>query len=365
MESYTLGEIATRLKGVVHGDAGVRISGIRPLDEAGPGDLSFIALPRYRRAAEASRAGALIARDAAILPGRNLIVVGNPYSALAVAMGLFFREEPSPPGISPLAVIGAGCRLGADVSVGPFVVLGRVCVLGERAALLPGVVLGDGVSIGPDSRLGPGVVVYRRSVLGARVVVHANAVIGADGFGFAEEGGERTKIPQAGNVRIGDDVEIGACATIDRATFGSTIIGRGSKIDNLVQIGHNVQVGEDAVLVAQTGIAGSTRIGRGVVFAGRAGASGHLEIGEGAVVGATSVALQDVAPGAYVLGCPAEDHRDWKRQQAALRRLPDALRRLARLEETLHASGAGAVADHPRRRSRTGRRTRRAAPARS
>lgn len=365
MESYTLGEIATRINGVVHGDAGVRVSRIRPLDEAGPGDLSFIALPRYRRAAEASQAGALIAHDAAILPGRNLIVVSNPYGALAIAMGLFFREEPVVPGVSPLAVVGSGCRLGADVSVGPFVVLGRDCVLGDRAVLLPGVVLGDGVSIGPDTRLGPGVVVYRRSVLGARVVVHANAVIGADGFGFAEEAGVRTKIPQAGNVRIGDDVEIGACATIDRATFGSTSIGRGSKIDNLVQVGHNVQIGEDAVLVAQTGIAGSTRIGRGAVFAGRAGASGHLEIGEGAIVGATSVALQDVSPGAYVLGCPAEDHRDWKRQQAALRRLPEALRRLARLEEALNAPGHDAAAGEPRRRSRAARRTRRAAPVRS
>ena len=354
MESYTLGEIASRVRGTLKGDARIRITGIQPLDRAGPGDLSFIAHPRYRRDAGESRAAALIVREADAPTGRAVIVVQNPYAALAAVMGLFFREEAPEPGVSPLAVVGDGTVLGDRVSIGPFVVVGRGCRVGAGTALLPGVVVGDGVGIGAGCLLYPGAVLYPRTVLGERVVVHAGAVIGSDGFGYAEEDGERTKIPQVGNVVVEDDVEIGAGTTIDRATFGSTRIGRGTKIDNLVQIGHNVEIGERSVLVAQTGIAGSTRIGRGVVFAGRAGAGGHLTIGDRVVAGACTVILQDMEPGAFVLGIPAIDHREWKRQQAALRRLPDVLHRLARLEKAAAApSGRRAPA---RRTRKTGAR---------
>lgn len=352
MESYTLGEIASRLQGTLIGDAGVRIKGIRPLDQAGPEDLSFIALPRYRREAAASRAAALIAREADAPPGRNVIVVPNPYAALASVMGLFFSEERPVPGVSPLAVLGEDCVLGKDPFIGPFVVLGRRCRIGARAVLHPGVVLGDDVIVGDDCLLHPGVVLYARTVLGARVVVHSGAVVGSDGFGYAEDGGGRTKIPQVGNVVVGDDVEIGAGTTIDRATFGSTVIGRGTKIDNLVQIGHNVVIGEGSVLVAQTGIAGSTRIGGGSIFAGRAGAGGHLVIGERVVAGAGTIVLQDTASGSFVLGYPAIDHREWKREQAALRRLPEALRRIARLEQEAAARTAGTAT--PRRERKPG-----------
>jgi UDP-3-O-[3-hydroxymyristoyl] glucosamine N-acyltransferase len=348
LESYTLGEIASRVRGTLIGDAGVRVTGIKPLDQAGPEDLSFIALPRYRRVAAASRAAALLAREADAPPGRNVIVVPNPYAALACAMGLFHREERPAAGISPLAVLGEDCVLGDGVSIGPFAVLGRRCRVGSRSALLPGVTLGDDVTIGDDCVLHPAVVLYPKSVLGERVVVHAGAVIGSDGFGYAEAGGGRTKIPQVGNVVVGDDVEIGAGTTIDRATFGSTVIGAGTKIDNLVQIGHNVVVGEGSVLVAQVGIAGSTRLGRGVVLAGRGGAAGHLTIGDGAAIGAAAVLLEDLEPGRFVLGYPAVDHREWKRQQAALRRLPQVLHRLARLEKAAPA-GRGAVAAGRRR----------------
>lgn len=349
MGSYTLGEIASSLHGTVRGDAGRRVTGIQPLDQAGPDDLSFVAQARYRRAASESRAAALIAGDPGLLPGRNLIVVENPYAALASAMGLFFAPERPAAGISPQAVIGEGAVLGEDVSIGPFAVVGPRCSLGACAALLPGVVLGDGVRIGADSVLHPGVVVYPRSVVGSRVTIHAGSVIGSDGFGYAEEGASRAKIPQVGNVVIGDDVEIGACVTIDRATFGSTIIGAGSKIDNLVQVGHNVVIGEGSILVAQSGIAGSTRLGRSVILAGQSGAAGHLSLGDRSVVGAKSAVLQDIPPGAFVVGHPAVDHRSWKREQAALRRLPDLLRRVARLERS--APGRGG-----RGASRAGRR---------
>jgi len=223
------------------------------------------------------------------------------------------------------------------------------------------------VRVGEDSVLHPGVVVYSGSVLGSRVTVHASSVVGSDGFGYAEAGGARTKIPQVGNVVIEDDVEIGACCAIDRATFGSTVVGRGTKIDNLVQIGHNVTIGEDSVLVAQSGIAGSTRLGRGVILAGQSGVAGHLSIGDRVVVGAKSAVLQDVPPGSFVVGHPATDHRDWKRSHAALRRLPDLLRAVGRLElargQTDRAAG---TVKRPRVATRAaGRRAARGRAARS
>ncbi|HEU4400906.1 MAG TPA: UDP-3-O-(3-hydroxymyristoyl)glucosamine N-acyltransferase [Candidatus Polarisedimenticolia bacterium] len=360
---YTLGEIAARVGGAVRGDAGRRVRGIRPLDEAGPDDLSFVAHPRYRRRAASSRAGALLVSGRDTPSGRDLIVVENPYAALAVAMDLFFPVTRPAPGISQQAWIGEGTTLGEGVSIGPLAVVGCRCVLGEGVALLPGVILGEDVGVGQDSLLHSGVVVYPRSVIGARVVVHSGSVIGSDGFGYAESGGARAKIPQIGNVVIEDDVEIGACVTIDRGTFGSTVIGRGAKIDNLVQVGHNVVIGEDAILVAQSGIAGSTRLGRAVILAGQSGAAGHLTLGDRSVVGAKSAVLQDLPAGSFVVGHPAIDHRLWKVTQAALRRLPDLLHRVARLERALEARAEGAgtgAAGKAARRGPRGRPARRA-----
>lgn len=340
MTTCTVGEIAARLGGVVKGDADRTISGIKPLDQAGPDDLSFISNPRYRSAALQSRAGCLLAGPDDDLPGCNLIQVADPYASLASAMQLFFPPQSFEPGVSDLAVIGKGTSLGERVSIAPYVVVGRDCVIEEAVALLPGVVLGDRVRIGPGAVLHPGVVLYEGVELGARVVVHAGCVIGSDGFGYAESGDRREKIPQVGNVVVGDDVEIGACTTIDRATFGSTEIGEGTKIDNLVQIAHNVTIGEHSVLVAQSGIAGSTRLGRKVIVAGQSGAAGHLKIGDGVVIGAKSAVLKDLADGAFVIGHPATDHRDWKRTQAAAARLPALLRRVARLEDALSGEGS-------------------------
>jgi UDP-3-O-[3-hydroxymyristoyl] glucosamine N-acyltransferase len=355
--TYTLGEIASRLGGRVLGDSNRKIAGIQPLDRAGPEDLSFVTHPRYRNAASGSRAGALIVGSPDPLQGHDLVVVENPYAALASAMDLFFTSEAPEPGISPHAVIGEAVRLGERVSIGPFVVVGRRCRLGDGVVLMPHVVLGEDVSLGSGTVLHPGVVVYARCVLGERVAVHAASVIGSDGFGYAETEGARSKIPQVGNVEIGDDVEIGAGTTIDRATFGSTVVGRGTKIDNLVQVAHNVTIGEDSVLVAQSGIAGSSRLGRRVILAGQSGVAGHLSLGERSVVGAKSAVLQDLPPGSFVLGTPARDHREWKRGSAAERRLPELLRRVARLEKALADGGAG-------KRAAAGRRTRGRARAR-
>ena len=339
----------------MRGDAGRKVAGIKPLHEAGPEDLSFLSHPRYRPAAAASHAGGLLVSPAENLPGQNLIVVSDPYVALAQAIGLFYAEEGPQPGISPQAAIGEDVRLGREVAIGPWAVVGRGATLGDRVVLMPGVVVGEEARIGDGTVLHPGVVIYRRSVLGARVTVHAGAVIGSDGFGYAEQEGRRTEIPQVGNVIVEDDVEIGACTAIDRATFGITVIGRGTKIDNLVQVAHNVTIGEDSVLVAQAGIAGSTRLGRRTILAGQSGVGGHLSLGDDVVIGAKSAALQDVASGQFLLGHPAQDHREWKRAQAAIRRLPDLLRRVARLERALstttvrRSAAASTTAPAPRR----------------
>ena len=206
--------------------------------------------------------------------------------------------------------------------------VGERCRIGARAQIHAGVVVGDHCTIGADAILYPNVTLYPRTVLGERVIVHSGAVLGSDGFGFARDGEAHRKIPQVGWVEVEDDVEIGANTTIDRGTFGATRIGRGTKIDNLVQVAHNVQVGEHCLLVAQSGLAGSTRLGRAVTIAGQSGAAGHLSLGDGVKVGAKSAVLEDLPPGAFVIGHPAVDHRQWKRMQAALRRLPELLRRL-------------------------------------
>jgi UDP-3-O-[3-hydroxymyristoyl] glucosamine N-acyltransferase len=236
--------------------------------------------------------------------------------------------------------------------------VGAGSAIGDGVVLMAGVVLGDRVEVGRDSVLHPGVVVYAGTVIGARVVIHAGSVVGSDGFGFGEEEGGRAKIPQVGIVRIEDDVEIGACTTIDRATFGATVIGRGSRIDNLVQIAHNVVIGPGSVLVAQVGVAGSTRLGHSVIMAGQSGAAGHLTIGDRAVIGARAAVLQDLGPGSFVLGYPATDHREWKKAQVAFARLPDLLHRMLRIEASLDAMGGRVSPGSARARRTVGSRPR-------
>ncbi|HZI93433.1 MAG TPA: UDP-3-O-(3-hydroxymyristoyl)glucosamine N-acyltransferase [Patescibacteria group bacterium] len=329
---HTLANLAARLGGVVHGEPDLPIDGIAPLQTAGPGDLTFLANPRYLTEARATRAAAVVVGPGVELAGKTVLVVADPYVALAALLEIFHPAKRPPPGVSPLSVVAGNCTMGTDITVMPGAVIGSGCVIGDRAVLMSGVMVGDGVSLGEDTLLHPNVVVYQGCVIGRRVIIHAGAVIGSDGFGFARDGGRHRKIPQVGNVVIGDDVEIGANVTVDRATFGSTVIGRGTKIDNLVQIGHNVQIGEDSLLVAQVGISGSTRIGKGVTFAGQSGAVGHVEIGDGVIVGAKSAVTHDIAAGAFVIGHPAIEAGLWKRAMAVFARLPELRRRLMRLE---------------------------------
>jgi UDP-3-O-[3-hydroxymyristoyl] glucosamine N-acyltransferase len=328
----TLREVADRLGGRVLGDGTRRVRGVAPLSEAGSDQISFLANPRYARDALASAAAAVLVAEGTDLPGACVIVVPDPYLALARALEIFHPAARPEPGIHPGACVPASCRIGAGSSVQAAAVLGERCQIGERVTVGAGVVIGDDVRVGDDTILHPRVTIYAQCEVGRRVIVHAGAVLGSDGFGFARDGDRHHKIPQVGNVVVEDDVEIGANATIDRATFGSTRIGRGTKIDNLVQVGHNVRVGENCILVSQTGISGSTRIGNGVIFAGQSGAAGHLEIGDGARVGAKSAVLQDLPAGAFVIGHPAIEAGLWRRAAALFARLPDLRRRLRRLE---------------------------------
>lgn len=328
----SLGELASRVGGSVRGDEGFLVEGIAPLEEAGPRDLSFLTNPRYREAARRTRAGAVLVGEGVNLSGVNLLVARDPYLALSRLIEIFHPPPRPPEGIASGAVIGAGCDIHPSASVASRAVIGDRCRLGARCVVMPGAVLGSDVSIGDDTWVHPNVTIYDRCLLGNRVIVHAGTVIGSDGFGFARDGRRHVKIPQVGNVIVEDDVEIGANVTVDRATLGSTVIGEGAKIDNLVQIGHNVRIGRDSILVAQVGISGSTRLGEGVTFAGQSGAVGHISIGDGAIIGAKSAVTGDVPPGAFVIGHPAIEAGSWRKAVAIIARLPEMRRRLMRLE---------------------------------
>ncbi len=324
--AYELGELAAKLGGEVRGDARRMIRGIATLDEAGPEELSFLTHRRYRAAAAATRAAAVLVGPGCILAGHDLWVVGEPYAALASVLELYHPAAPHRPWVSPDARIGESVELGRDVHVAPFAVVGDGTVLGDRVRVGAGSVLGAGCRVGDDSELHPRVVLYPQTQLGRRCVIHSGAVLGADGFGFATVSGRHRKVPQVGRVVLEDDVEIGANSAIDRAMLGETRIGAGTKVDDLVMIGHGVRLGAGSLLAGQAGIAGSARLGSGTVLAGQAGVAGHLTLGDGVVVAAKSAVFEDLPEKAFVAGVPAIDQRRWKRQQAALKRLPDLVR---------------------------------------
>lgn len=329
--AFRLGELARRLNGRVHGDPERPIRGIAPLDRAGPEELSFLTNPRYRRAARASRAGALLVGPGSGLERRDLLEVDEPYLALARLLELFHPAASVPAVVSEKAHLGEGVCLGRDVAVAPFAVIADRVVLGDRVRVGAGAVIGEECEIGEDTELKPRVVLYPGTRVGRRCLVHSGVVLGSDGFGFATSGDRHHKVPQLGRVVIEDDVELGANSTVDRGTLDETVIGEGSKIDNLVMIAHGVRIGRAALLAAQSGIAGSTRVGERTTWAGQSGAAGHLEIASGTVVAAKSAVLQDVPQSAFLAGIPAVDHRRWKRAQASLGRLPDLRREVREL----------------------------------
>ncbi|HXG53427.1 MAG TPA: UDP-3-O-(3-hydroxymyristoyl)glucosamine N-acyltransferase [candidate division Zixibacteria bacterium] len=339
----TLSELARAVGGEVLGDGGLVITKVAPIDEAGPGAITFLANPRYAKHLERTRASAVIvgrgAIPAAAKPGPALLKAADPYVAFAKVLQLFHPAPRRRAGVSAGAHVDPEARVAPEATVYPNVFVGRGASVGERTVLFPGVFVGEGVSIGRDCVLHPNVVVREGCRIGDRVVLHAGVVIGADGFGYAGEGEGRVKIPQVGVVEIEDDVEIGANSTIDRATLGRTVIRRGVKIDNLVQIAHNVTVGENSVIAAQAGVAGSTRIGRNVILAGQAGVVNHVVIGDGAKIGPQSGIPRDVPAGAVLSGgIEAAPHRQWLRVMALLPELPALWAAVRALEKKLGRS---------------------------
>jgi UDP-3-O-[3-hydroxymyristoyl] glucosamine N-acyltransferase len=337
---YRLAELAELIGGRVEGNPDLAVEAIRSLEAAGPHDLAVLKHPRYREQAEASRAGALLVAPAlaAAVPGRDLLVAGDPDYALARLAAVLHPPLRREPGVHSTAVLEPGCEVDPSAYVGPYAVIGTGSRIGAGAAIHAHVSVGRGCRVGEGTVVHSHAVLYDDTEIGPDCVVHAGAVLGADGFGYATQEGAHHKVPQVGRVVLERDVEIGANTTVDRATLGETRIGAGTKIDNLVQIGHNVRVGQHCILCGQAGIAGSTRLGDGVVLAGQAGVTGHIQLGDRVQVAAKSAALGPLEAGAVVAGIPAVDLRTWRRQVVLLARLEEMSRRLRGLEKKLGVS---------------------------
>jgi UDP-3-O-[3-hydroxymyristoyl] glucosamine N-acyltransferase len=331
--TFTAAKIAKHLQGEVLGDAGVPLTGFAPAETAKPGDLTFAENKNYFTRAEQSAATAIIADERFTSTRKILIRVADARVAFAKALALFFPEPKFAAGIHPTAIVAASAKIDATAYVGPYCVIGERVRVGARTVLQGGSFVGDDSQFGEDVNFFPNVTIYPRTEVGHRVRIHAGTVIGSDGYGYVQDRGIHRKVPQTGNVLIGDDVEIGANVTVDRGALGATVIGKGTKIDNLVQVAHNVEIGEHCLLIAQSAIAGSGKLGNYVVVAGQAGVGGHLKIGNGAQIGAQSAVLNDIPDGGKVWGIPAGPHQDVKRQMIATRKLPELLKRVSRLEK--------------------------------
>jgi UDP-3-O-[3-hydroxymyristoyl] glucosamine N-acyltransferase len=346
MPTFTVAELAQRVAGAIDGDGSRLIAGVASIDAAGPDDLTFISEEKY-----VDRIGAIPPGSILVEPelrvgteGTALIRVGNPHLAFAQLVPLFYPTSVSQPGIATSATLGHDVRLGEHVTIGSHVLIGDGAHIGHRTHIEPFTIVEAGVQIGEDCRIGYSCSILAGVRLGDRVQVHTGVRIGTEGFGYARGPEGAVKVPQVGGCIIGDDVEIGTNSAIDRGALGDTVIGARTKIDNLVHIGHNVQIGEDCMIVAQVGLAGSVRIGQGAALGGQAGVSGHLTIGPGARIGAQAGVTRDVPGGADYCGFPARPLTEVMRGKAAVLRLPEALRRLSAVERALGITPQGNVA---------------------
>jgi UDP-3-O-[3-hydroxymyristoyl] glucosamine N-acyltransferase len=331
----TLRELAEWAGGTVIGDGEVEITGVAPIEAARAGEITFIANPKYLSRLDETEASAVIVSREIDRAAKPLLSVENPYLTFARILQLFHERPYRPGGIDPRASVSPGATLGRDVTLFPFAYVGDRCQIGDRVTLYPGVYVGEGCSVGDDSVLYSNVSLYAGTVVGKRVILHSGVVAGSDGFGFVKEGKRNVKIPQVGTVEIGDDVEIGANTVIDRAALGRTTLQRGVKIDNLVQVAHNVVIGEDSIVVAQVGISGSTRIGKNVTLGGQVGLAGHIGIGDNVMIGAQSGVHQDLPPNVAYTGSPAIPHRDYLRMAMTLPKVPEMRRTLTQMEKRL------------------------------
>lgn len=324
----TVREIAALLGGELCGPDGERvITGVTNLEDAGKDDITFAVGTHLAQAASSRAAVVIVPREAPDV-GKTVIKVDSPRVAFARLLAMFTPQPAVPRGVHPHAYIGQNVRLGNNVSVQAFATVADDAIIGDNTIIQPYVYVGAGTHIGKDCLLYPHVTVREDCRLGDRIIIQSGAVIGSDGFGYVTIDGRHHKVPQVGNVVIEDDVEVGANAAIDRATTGSTVIKKGTKIDNLVHVAHNVTVGENCFFVAQTGIAGSTVIGDNVTFAGQTGCTGHVTIGDNSVFAARSGIISDVPANSFYAGFPARPHQEWLRAEAALRRLPELLKKL-------------------------------------
>jgi UDP-3-O-[3-hydroxymyristoyl] glucosamine N-acyltransferase len=329
-----LKDLASMLGGEIIGDPEIEIQGAAGIHEVKQGEITFLSDMKLMRECAGSNASCVIVKH--FIPGidKTQVVVKNPLYAFARVLEHFFTAPVQHLGISSDAFISEKARIGKDVSIFPFAFISDNVAIGDNTVIHPGVFLGNDTVVGAQCVLYPNVTVREKVTLGNRVIIHSGSVIGSDGFGYVFEDGRHHKIPQVGGVIIGDDVEIGACVTIDRATTGNTTIGSGSKIDNLVQIAHNVWIGENAIIVAQVGIAGSTEIGNFVVLGGQVGVADHSRIDDGTMIGAQSGVFGHVSKGVYS-GFPLMPHRDWLKASALLARLPELSKRIKELEEKI------------------------------
>lgn len=341
-----LKELAQWVDGTVVGNGETEISGVGAIEDARAGEITFIADPRHLPKLGETKASAVIVSREVTQADRPLLCVTNPHLAFAKILTLFFEKPYRPKGIDSNAWISPTAKLGKDLTLYPFVYVGDRCLIGDRVTLYPGVYVGEDAAVGEDSILYPNVSVYPGALVGKRVVLHSGVVIGSDGFGYVKEGKKNVKIPQVGTVEIEDDVELGANTTVDRATLGKTIIRRGTKIDNLVQVAHNVVIGEDSILCAQAGISGSTKIGSNVTLAGQVGVVDHVEIGDNVIVGAQAGVTHNLPGNQGYVGSPALPHREFLRSNAVFPKLPemrkrfvDMEKRLKKIEETLSSRG--------------------------
>lgn len=337
----TTQEITKLLGARLHGDATREIRGVAGLDNAGPDELTFAEGARTLAQAANSQAGCILVAEGTELPGKTTIAVVNPKLAFIRAVEALRPPAVPPPGVHPSAVVAPDAQVAADASVGPGVVIESGAKVGARTRLSAGVTLGEGAQIGADCVFHPRVTVYPGARIGNRVILHAGVVIGSDGFGYVLADGRHHKFPQLGEVIIEDDVEIGSNSTVDRGSLGATVIGEGTKIDNLCQIAHNVRIGRHSVIAGQSGIAGSAEVGSYVVMGGQVGVSDHTRIEDRVMIGAKSAVFPGkvVRAGAVVGGIPARPVADFKRQQASLAKLPELIRQVKALAKKLREQG--------------------------
>lgn len=337
MLTKTLQELADHLGGTVRGDGTIKINGLAPLEGATPDKVTFLANPKYAAKVAETRAGGVLMAPGGETYGRNVIELANPYLGFAKLLTLFYTQPHPALGVLPEAVVGTNVAFGEGISIYPGAVIGNNVSIGDRVVVYPGAVIYDGVVIGDDCVIHANAVIRERCRLGKRCKLQPGAVVGSDGFGYAPDGPSYYPIPQIGIVVLEDDVEIGANATVDRAALEVTLIRRGTKLDNLVQVAHNCQIGEDCMIVSQVGIAGSSKIGNHVTLAGQVGVVGHVSIGDNVIVGAQAGVPGSLEGNAYYSGSPAMPHKEWLRVMGTLPRLPDMRKKMSELEKKIAA----------------------------